>query len=326
MEPEVRFAAISRLPNFPIAVPLAMFADYHASSGTGLIVAERIAYGEAGIEPHRRKCLDHLTLDDPLPHCRAMITALARLAGAHKAGRIDSGFPFDPVGASADPIRYDEPALRAELNHCHDFAARCPHLLPPDLRSDAFHAAMVRDALRIRAHEEEIQRYLRGNPDLIALCHWNAHIDNIWFWHDDAGQPHCGLIDWGRVGQLTLGSVLWGCLSAAHHDIWDRHLGELLALFVSTYYANGGPLVTADELEFHLMLHIAVMGVARVLAFPEVILFRQPDAVDATGPHDPMFMPVAMDAARNSLHVYTVFLKLWKRHDFGSCLDRLLAR
>jgi hypothetical protein len=100
----------------------------------------------------------------------------------------------------------------------------------------------------------------------------------------------------------------------------------LLALFASTYHASGGPLISAAELEFHLLLHIAVMGVARVLAFPEVILFRQPDAIHATGPHDLMFMPVAMDAARNSLHVYTVFLKLWKRHDFGACVDRLLSR
>jgi hypothetical protein len=328
MKPEARFAAISRLPGFPIRVPAANFADYHAASGTGVMITERIAFGEDAIEPHRRKCLDHLTLGEPLPYYRAVVTALARLAGAHTAGKlapdIDARFPFDPVAASSDPIRYDEEELRAELSHCAEFAARCPQLLPPEIRAPEFLAQLERDALRIRAHEAEIQRYLRGNPDLIALCHWNAHIDNCWFWRDADNELHCGLIDWGRVGQISFGSALWGALSAAHHDIWDHHLDELLALFVHEYHQHGGPLVTTDELELHLALHMASMGVARVLAFPEVILFRLPEAADASGAFDPIFWPV--DPARNCLHIYTVLLKYWRRRDFGKSLDRLLER
>ena len=327
LEPEVRFAAISRLPDFPISVPTAFFADYHHDSGTGLIITERIGFGEGAIEPHRRKCLDHATLDDPLPYYRAVVTALARLAGAHKGGRlapdIDARFPFDPVAGSSDPIRYSEAELRAELAYCADFTARCPRLLPAEVRAPDFRAQMERDALRIRAHEGAIQHYLRGNPDFIALCHWNAHIDNGWVWRDEGGALHCGLIDWGRVGQITLGSALWGGLSAAHHDIWDHHLSELLALFAREYHAHGGPPITPEELEFHLDLHMASMGVARVLAFPEVIMFRLPDAVNAAGPRDPMFLPV--DPARNCLHIYTVLLKRWRTRDFGARLDRLLA-
>ena len=113
-------------------------------------------------------------------------------------------------------------------------------------------------------------------------------------------------------------------ISAAHHSIWDDHLGELLETFVREYRGNGGPAITAEELEFHLTLHMAAMGVARVLAFPEVVMFRLPGCIDATGPLDPMFEPV--DPARNSLHIYTVFLKFWLKHDFGRAVDRLLAR
>ena len=50
--------------------------------------------------------------------------------------------------------------------------------------------------------------------------------------------------------------------------------------------------MTREELEFHLTLHMAAMGAARVLAFPEVILFRLPECVNASGPHDAMFLPV----------------------------------
>lgn len=328
MQPEVDFELLTRRPGFPISVPAAYFADYHAESGTGLVITERVAYGEGAIEPHRRKCLDHLTMDDPLPYYRQVVASLARLCAAHKAGDlapdIEQRFPFDPAIGSADAIRYDEAGLQAELGRCFDFAARAPQLLPPEVRTPEFQARMARDALRIREHEAALQRYLTGNRDLIALCHWNAHIDNCFFWRDGAGKLHSGLIDWGRVGQLTFGSILWGGLSAAHHDIWDRHIDALLALFAAEYHAHGGPLVSKDELEFHLTLHMATMGVARVLAFPEVILFRLPECVNAKGPRDPMFLDV--DPARNSLHIYTVFLKFWLRQDFGAALDRLLAR
>jgi hypothetical protein len=328
MQPEAPFAALCRQPGFPIRVPVPYFADYEGTTGTGLVITERVAYGEQGIEPHRRKCLDHLTMADPLPYYRQVVTALARLCAAHKSGSlapdIDTRFPFDPVTGSADPIRYGEAELQAELDHCFDFAARAPQLIPEELRTAEFHAKMARDAFRIRAHEAEIQRYLTGNRDLVALCHWNAHIDNCFFWRDDSGELHCGLIDWGRVGQITFGSILWGGLSAAHHDIWDHHIDDLLALFASEYHAHGGPLVTSEELEFHLTLHMAAMGVARVLAFPEVILFRLPECVNAAGPRDEMFLGV--DPARNSLHIYTAFLKFWKRQDFGAALDRLLER
>jgi hypothetical protein len=37
-----------------------------------------------------------------------------------------------------------------------------------------------------------------------------------------------------------------------------------------------------------------------------------------------MFETDAAGAARNVLHVYTVFLKYWLRHDFGEALERLL--
>jgi hypothetical protein len=330
MAPEARFAPLSRQPGFPIAVPAAYFADYHAASGTGLIITESIGYGEHGIEPHRRKCLDHLTLDDPLPHYRQVVTALARLAAAHKSGRlapdIDARFPFNPASGSADPIRYDEAGLQAEIDHCFAYARDCQRLLPEEVRTAGFMGQLAQNAQLIRRHEATIQRFLQGDPRMIALCHWNAHIDNCWFWRDGTGELHCGLIDWGRVGQITFGSALWGGLSAAHHDIWDHHLEELLALFCAEYAAGGGPAITVEELTFHLRLHLAAMGVARMLAFPETIRFRLPECTRASGPLDLIFEPVAVDPARNSMHIYAVFLKFWRKYDVGGAVRELLER
>ena len=50
MEPEVRFASLSRVPGFPIAVPSVQFGDYHRRSGTGILITERIRHGDNGIE------------------------------------------------------------------------------------------------------------------------------------------------------------------------------------------------------------------------------------------------------------------------------------
>lgn len=328
MESEVRFAAISRLPGFPISVPVAYFADYHHASGTGLLVTERILFGENGIEPHRIKTMDHKTLDDPLPYYRQTMTALAGLAAAHKAGRLttDLGerFPFDPTAGSADPIRFDQSKLRTMLAECADFAARCPQLLPSEIRTPEFQARLEEDAIRILRHEADIQTYLCGNPDLIALCHWNAHIDNGWFWRDDTGALHGGLMDWGRVGQITIGSALWGALSAAHDDIWEHHLHELLALFVDVYRQKGGPYVSVEELEFHLALHMGLMGVSRMLAMPSYLLRQFPEVEKAIGPHDPMFLKA--ESARNVRHIYSALLKYWRRRDFGADLNQLLTR
>ncbi len=330
MASEARFAALTCEAGFPIPTPRAMFADFRAADGSGLIITERVLYGEGGIEPHRRKCLDHLTLADPLPHYREVIAALARLAAAHKsgalAGDISTRFPFDPAHGSADPIRYDAASLDAELARCFAYARDCPQLLPPQVRTAEFEASLARDAQLIRMNEARIQRFLTGDARMIALCHWNAHIDNCWFWRDAAGALHCGLIDWGRTGQITLGAALWGGLSAAHHDIWDLHLDGLLALFVAEFGAHGGPAITVDELLFHLRLHMATMGVARVLAFPETIRFRMPDCAKLSGPQDPALEPVALDPARNSMHIYAVFLKFWHKYDAGGAVHELLGR
>lgn len=327
MAAEVPFMALARRPGFPIAVAAPYFADYDMPTGTGLVITERVPFGQGNIEPHREKTLDFRTMDDPLPYYRATVTALARLCGAHRAGRvapdIDAMFPFDPIAGSADLIRYDEAGLGAELAYCRDFVGRGSQYFPERVRDGAFLARMSEEAQLVRMHEPAIRAWLIHDPDMIALCHWNAHIDNAFFWRED-GAPRCGFIDWGRVGQITFGSALWGGLSAAHHDIWDFHLDDLLTLFAAEYHAAGGPVITVEALERHLMVHIATMGVARVLAFPEIVSFRCPEVERLSGPHDPALL--AVEPARNTLHVFTTFLKLWEQRDFGKRIRAVIRQ
>ena len=324
MEAEVRFASLSRDRNFPINVPIGYFADYHRESATGILITQRIPFGSNGIEPHRPKCLDHEQLSEPFAYYRVIITALARLAAAHKSGRlssvIDTRFPFDPVAAAAaDAIPYDEQQLGERVRRYAAFAADCPQLLPGTI-TPRFLDRLEREAHRFLRHEADVKRFLQADPDFIALSHWNANIDNAWFWRDESDTIHCGLMDWGRVRQMNVAYALWGALSAADLELWDEHLDALLVVFTQELHRHGGPRLDPADLRLHLDLYVATMGLAWLMEAPAKILHRWPGAACASGPRDPRFR--AHESARNQLHVATVFLHLWQAHDFGASLDR----
>jgi hypothetical protein len=250
------------------------------------------------------------------------------LAAAHKSGRlsavVDARFPFDAGAAAAsDPIPYNERKLHELVGRYADFAATYPQLLPTTLTPNFF-AKLDRDAVRFMKHEAAIKRFLQADPDFIALCHWNAHVDNAWFWRDDSGELHCGLMDWGRVRQLNVAYALWGSLSAASLSIWDDHLDELLGLFAKELHEHGGPRLEVSELKLHLDLYVATMGLAWLMAMPGRILHLLPEAATASSPRDPVFHK--HESARNQLHISTMFLHLWQTHDFGASLDRFLQR
>lgn len=87
MEAEVRLAALSHLPGFPISVPAAYVAGYHQPSGSGILITQRIAFGRGGIEPHHAKCLDH-QLSDPLSYYQAIVKARSAAACSTGGGSV----------------------------------------------------------------------------------------------------------------------------------------------------------------------------------------------------------------------------------------------
>jgi hypothetical protein len=327
MESEIRFAALSRLQGFPIDVPKAFFADYHHESQTGLLITEVIGFGKGRIEPQREKCMDHLIVD-PLLYYRAILRSLARIAAAHKsgllAGEVDIVFPFDrDAAANSDPIPWTKQQLQQRIARYAEFALACPQLMPDALRLTEFWARFEREALRFLEYEYAIKRFLQDDGRYVALCHWNANIDNAWFWRDEESALHCGLMDWGRVRQLNLAFAIWGSLNAAPHWLWDEHLDELLAFFVDELHRHGGPLLDAGRLKLYMDMYIATMGLTWLIEAPMRILHYLPEAARATGPMDPLFLDC--ERARNQRHVSTLFLSLWERHGFGRSLDHVLA-
>jgi hypothetical protein len=86
--------------------------------------------------------------------------------------------------------------------------------------------------------------------------------------------------------------------------------------------AGGGPLIETEELKLHLHLYMSQIGLAGLIVAPDRILHRLPEAINATGPSDPVFRK--SEQARNFLHIFTNFLNLWKSHDFAASLARML--
>lgn len=325
MEPEVRFAALSRTPGFPVTVADCLFADFEDTSGTGLMITRAIPFGKDGIERQYGKCLDH-EMPEPLDHYRTLITALARLAGSFKAGRLPAyvaaEFPFDRARALAsDRLRHDDRQLANRINRYRDFARAHPGLLPDAIRSQAFIASLLAGALAFRAHEDAIKTFLHSRDDMIALCHWNANSDNAWYWRDDAGDLNCGLLDWGSVGQMPLAMSLWGCLSSAESWLWRDHLAELVALFCSEYAGAGGPVLDPAELHEHLLYYSAMMGLLWLTDAPPRILREVPDLGDCADRFDPRIL--ASETARVQLQMMTNFLSFWQAEDLTA---RIAAR
>jgi hypothetical protein len=95
-------------------VPSVQFGDYHRPTATGILITGRIRYGDNGIERQYHKCLDY-QIPAPVEHYRALLTALARLAGTHRSGRLPARltahFPLDVQSATVgqrSPLRMDK--------------------------------------------------------------------------------------------------------------------------------------------------------------------------------------------------------------------------
>jgi hypothetical protein len=322
MEPEVALANLSHDPAFPIAVPKCLYADFHRPSGTGILITERIPYGEGPVEPHHPKCMDH-ALPDPLGHYRALVSSLARLAGTHRAGRLGSAverdFPFDLEATIANGRNRTDPQKLAErLDRLVQFVVRYPHLVPPHLADPEFLASVRATVLLAIAHQDAIRRAYHSRPEMIALCHWNANIDNAWFWRQADGTLGCGLIDWGNVGQLHVCQAIWGCLGGSEPELIDRHLDELLDLFIAEFARTGGAALDKDDLERDLDLHL-LLGLASMTTAPPAILREVPDPALAADRYDPIF--TANETARVQLKITVSYLNIWHRRDVGRRLS-----
>jgi hypothetical protein len=326
MELEVLFALLSRSPEFPIDVPVCYFSDYHHESGTGILITQRVGYGANGVEPQYPKCLDY-QMPDQLGHYRALIKALARLAGTHKAGHlpdvVENYFPFDPSKLVVSRrASYTPEQIGERVAAYAEFAKTYPQLLPQNVRSDAFLNRLKNEAPRFQALEKIGNKILQDNRDMIALCHWNAHVDNAWFWRNK-NAIECGLMDWGNVSQMNVAMAIWGCLSGAEIELWNDHLDDLLVLFIEEFKNCGGAEIDFDELKLHLTIYVAMMGLNWMLDSVRLIA-KIPDLAGTKNRLDARIQN--NERARSQLLIMTAFLNRWEKENMMDVISYLESR
>jgi hypothetical protein len=322
MESEVTFASLSLAPDFPIAVPRTLFADYHRATGTGILISQRIMFGRNGIEPQYHKCLDY-EMPRAADHYRALLTAIARLAGAYRSGllptHLTDEFPVDlQAAAVGEPPPLTPDKLHRRVTRLAEFADAYPRLLPDNVRSRGFFSRLAIEAPLVLQNEAVIWGHLAEATDYIALSHWNANVDNAWFWADADGVLCCGLMDWGCVSQLNVAMAIWGAMSAAETDLWNDHLDDFLVLFCDEMHARGGPRLDAEELRRQVTLYTVLMAVTWLTDVPALIRAKAPEATRRT---DPAIKDD--EGVRAPLQMLTNALNLWERTDVGEALRAL---
>lgn len=325
LEAEVKMGLLSKEPDFPIEVPKCYFADYHQSSGTGILITERIAFGLNGIEPIHEKCLDHL-LPNALEYYRAIIKTLATLAGTQQSKSfnktVERYFPRHNASPSLQqPIRYDEHKMQDRINKYCDFANRYPQLIPGNLRTPEFFAQLKKDIPLLLKYEKKIKTFLHTDNSLIALMHWNANIDNAWFSRNKDGELSCGLMDWGSTSQMNIGLALWGSLSAAETNIWNNHLDELIDLFVTTAQQSGGVVFFHNTLRLHIQICAIMMGLAWLMDAPALIKHQVSDLHKVPNRFDPRICDDEM--TRTQLQMLSNFLNQLQRLDLSKLINQL---
>jgi hypothetical protein len=322
---EANFAVLSRSPDFPVAVPACLFADVESKSGTGLIISKRITYGRNGVEPLYPKCLDY-AVPEPVDHYKAILKGLAKLSGTHRGGRLSAGFnvkfPYKREQASAVfGIRIPEEKLIQRANRMFDFIERYPKLVPANARTARFRQQFISDIPDVLAAEGRMREALYGNPEFIAFAHWNANIDNCWFWRDGAGVLQCGFVDWANAGQISVAQSVSGAISGAEPFIWNEHLDELLTVFIEEYSAQGGPRLSLEELRLHNLLIVAVSGVAYSMGAPIAIERDIKDIGAVESYQDDTFRE--HENARIQLHMMTKMLNVWETRQLGDVIRAL---
>lgn len=325
MVSEAKFAVLSSGPDFPVTVPTCLFADIEAGSGTGLIITERIAFGHNGLEPLYPKCMDY-RVPEPLEHYKAILKAQAKLAGTHCAGGLsaefDQHFPYNRKQAEAMvSLRSPEEKLLQRAARMFEFIERYPQLFPDTIRDKDFQQQFLADIPAVVAAETRIISLLNSNEDFIAFCHWNANIDNCWFWRDSTGGLQCGMLDWAMVGKMNVAQAVSGIISGAESFIWEQHLDELLQWFVDQFAEHGGPELDVAELRLQIFMLLAVAGLSYYMSAPLAITREITNLDEVSSYQHEAFQQ--HENARIQLHMMTKLLNIWQQHQLGDLVRQL---
>lgn len=257
---EIEMTRLSRERQLPVTLPSYYFGDHCSHTGNYILIIEQVPFGVGAIEPAYRKGYDH---DVPCieEHYEVLTRDLARLVAAHKRGDlgcdIEEIFPFAMAARDFDPITDPKPRLDLLIDFIGNIA---PQLFAPEVTRPDFLKKWRADVLFGLEHKDAVIAYLLSDVDYTGLCHINLNVDNAWFWRDDAGHLHAGLLDWGGAGQASLAQALSGMMMMPEPE---RHLAlvhRVIDVFIEECAAQG--CAPIDRAELHLQYKASIYSTA----------------------------------------------------------------
>jgi hypothetical protein len=174
-------------------------------------------------------------------------------------------------------------------------------------------------------HADTLRAALQDSArGLFAFCHWNANIDNAWFWHDRNGILACGLMDWGNVGQMNMVTAISSCLVFSEPDFLIENLDHFFTLFSKEFEEAGGGRLDPAALKLQFTLQMVAGGLRWPLDIVPLIEHHIPEPATVTDRFDPRIEND--EFLRTQLHLLTTYLMLWQASDPHGLVDWAISR
>lgn len=271
---EIEIQNILNMEDLSFSTARCYFGDYCSGTSNYMLITERIGFAQSPIEPAYRKGYDHL-IPHVEDHYHALTAALASLVAAHKTGAlgydIETIFPFGRAARDFDPISAPE----INIDRLIDFVGRiAPQLFIPEASDPVFLQQWREDMLYGLLHKDRVNAYLHDDVDYVGLCHPNLNPDNAWFWRDDSGALHLGLIDWGGAGQMSIAQALSGMLMMPIPEMYQSLVRDVIKTFISVYADRGGVRLDPDTLLFHYKASVFSTAISTIISFVVDMLFQ----------------------------------------------------
>mmetsp|Transcript_126225 Transcript_126225/g.247468 ORF Transcript_126225/g.247468 Transcript_126225/m.247468 type:complete len:543 (-) Transcript_126225:66-1694(-) len=307
----------------PVKIPKYYFGDISNETSNWILITERIPFADrepldfAGrlVQQGRRrgplapyvvegpydKCLDWTLRGPPSEYYLALVRCGARMAGLHRAGKMGdpaalaqhfedwSNKPIEVFGckpAECSGARPKEQKMKIDL--ALKFMSEDGKAIFPSFCSDsAFKSKLERTLLTFNAYSAESLYWRHSNQDYIALTHNNMNVDNAFFWRDEDGNLDLGVLDWGSMGQRSLGFKLWWWLYCCEFDVLTGSIDALLDCFVSTYAEFGGPTLDKNVLRTQFVLTALEQMLGLCAAVPQIYkMCKKPEWKTITDRYD----------------------------------------
>jgi len=316
------------------------FGDISMSTTNWILITEKVPFadnsqrgaqlGPGEVEPVVRKGLD-FCLPSALDKYVALYRRAAMLTAWAHSGRLGSQLPeFFPVNKAGFLIGFPVAAKAFDdfWPKLEDFVLqRGPQLFPPDVASAGYLAQLRQECLEIGPALGKVNKYCTTGENLWAFIHPNLHIDNAFFFRDEAGRQDCGLLDWGGAGMGFLLSQFisgGGALSLAGAEMRVAHTDALVRCFFETLAEFGGPQLDAGDMS----LRVALMDMAYIIGSMRLIgtdragdvyeYLPKEKYAEVRGLDDPVFTADTIEALmlRSVVMMLVEGIKTWKGRNY----------